>query len=370
MITCKNDRMLELLWFVGYCGEMPSQLALRVGGHPEWNRHVKYRAIQEGYLTVFRGKHRQRVVRSLRLTDKGVDYISERDPAALAYVLGRHHGGVITRNNMEQTLRRHALAIALLMSFNAGAKILPADKPSLLPSQTKVDPANLGPIYYSAAELREGIQAFDEDSVAKTSRILGVIVSGHQCFCLYYTGHTRMYWMRNQEENTVASIETLLSSRGFKCTVYSQVIIGSNLNVAVRIAGYKLNSRSRYFTLSEEYDHCYFLENSFHGDELLGILISPERRLSMDRKALEGYLPPPKWTRYCDGLSKDGERPVLLGYHFDLLRLHDLDGSHAGFHESPIILCFDYQREAIQAMAGPLIEVRPFDGGYDDEGNE
>ena len=367
MITCKNDRMLELLWFVGYCGEMPSQLALRVGGHPEWNRHVKYKAIEEGYLTVFRGKHRQRVIRSLRLTDKGIDYISERDPAALAYILGKHHGGVVTRNNMEHTMRRHSLAIALLMSFNAGAAILPADKPSLLPSETKVNPDVLGPIYYSASELRDGIQAFDEDSVAKTSRILGVIVSGKQCFCLYHTGHTRMYWMRNQEENTVASIETLLSSRGFNCTIFNQVIIGSNLNVAVRIAGYKINSRSRYFTLSDQYEHCFFLENSRHGDQLLGILIHPEIRQKVDRKALQGYDPPPKWTRYCDGLSKEDGRPVILGYHFDLLRLQDLDGSHAGYEESPIVLCFDYQREAIQSIATPLIEVRPLNGGFDDE---
>jgi len=368
LITCKNDRMLELLWFVGYCGEMPSQLALRIGGHPEWNRHVKYRAIQEGYLRVFRGKHRQRVIRSLRLTDKGIDYISERDPAALAYIFGRHHGGVVTRNNMEHTMRRHAMAISLLMSFNAGAEILPGNKPSLLPSEKKVDPAGLGPVYYSAQELRDGIQAFEPDTVAKTSRILGIIVSGNQCFCLYHTGHTRMYWMRNQEENTVASIATLLSSRGFECTAFNQVVIG-NLSVAVRIARYKLNGRSRYFTLSEESDHCYYLENSFHGDELLGILINPTRRMAIERQLLSGYQPPPKWTRYCDGMSEDGKRPVILGYHFDLLRLYDLDGSHAGFHESPIILCFDYQREAIQTIAGPLIEVRSVDGGYGDEGN-
>ena len=31
MITCKNDRLLELLWFVGYCIEFPTQLAVRNG---------------------------------------------------------------------------------------------------------------------------------------------------------------------------------------------------------------------------------------------------------------------------------------------------------------------------------------------------
>ena len=32
MITCKNDRLFELLWFVGYCIEFPTQLAVRIGG--------------------------------------------------------------------------------------------------------------------------------------------------------------------------------------------------------------------------------------------------------------------------------------------------------------------------------------------------
>ena len=122
MITCKNDRMLELLWFVGYCGEFPSQLAIRVGGHPEWNRHVKYRAIEEGYLTVFRGKNRQRVIRSLRLTDKGIDYISERDPEALAYILAKNHGGIITRNNIDNAV---SLASATTASLSKQLVLIP-----------------------------------------------------------------------------------------------------------------------------------------------------------------------------------------------------------------------------------------------------
>lgn len=48
MITHVNDRMLEFLWFVGYCGEFPSQLAERIGGAVWWNRHIKYRAIERG----------------------------------------------------------------------------------------------------------------------------------------------------------------------------------------------------------------------------------------------------------------------------------------------------------------------------------
>ena len=53
MITCKNDRLLELLWFVGYCIEFPTQLAVRIGGGAEWNRRVMYRAIREGYVRLY-----------------------------------------------------------------------------------------------------------------------------------------------------------------------------------------------------------------------------------------------------------------------------------------------------------------------------
>lgn len=115
MITSKNDRMLELLWFVGYCGEFPSQLASRVGGHPEWNRHVKYRAIKDGLVTVSRDKDRQRIIRSLHLTQEGLDYIGERDPVALSYVLalqgsettGRPSTEKILRSSLGRHLHRH-----------------------------------------------------------------------------------------------------------------------------------------------------------------------------------------------------------------------------------------------------------------------
>ena len=77
MITCKNDRLLELLWFVGYCIEFPTQLAVRIGGGAEWNRRVMYRAIREGYVRLYRKKHKRHVIRSMSLTQKGFEYVAQ-----------------------------------------------------------------------------------------------------------------------------------------------------------------------------------------------------------------------------------------------------------------------------------------------------
>ena len=67
IIITKENRMLELLIYVAYCGEFPVNLARRIPGHTEWNRHVMYRAIEEKYVRMYRGKYRQRIIKSLRI---------------------------------------------------------------------------------------------------------------------------------------------------------------------------------------------------------------------------------------------------------------------------------------------------------------
>ena len=51
---------------------------------------------------------------------------------------------------------------------------------------------------------------------------------------------------------------------------------------------------------------------------------------------------------------------MILGYQFDLLALLNIDATPHGFVYSPILLCFDYQVETVQAIVGPKIEVRSF----------
>lgn len=364
MITCDNGRMLEFLWFVGFCEEFPSQLASRIGGHPEWNRHVKYRAIQRGYVEVFKGNYRRRVIRSLRLTEAGLDYICTRDPRSAAYLLSKENNGIPTTNRLRYILRLHALATGLVMAHNTGAVFLPDQKPSLLlKASTRILPDAHLIYYYSAGEIRAAIQELEPDSVAKTSRIVGIVIHGARCFCLYHTGHSRMYWQRFNEENTVAAIETLLLARGFNCTSFSQVIIATNSSVAVKIAKQRVNGQSRYFTVSSAYNSCFFVENNAYGDNLLSLIVNPKKQAMLNQRILEEYAEPTIKSRSYDAVTKDGLRPVVLAYPFDLLALLNTDPAPRGFAYSPILLCFDYQAEAMQSIVGPKIEVRTCIGG-------
>ena len=123
MITCKNDRLLELLWFVGYCIEFPTQLAVRIGGGAEWNRRVMYRAIREGYVRLYRKKHKRHVIRSMSLTQKGFEYVAQRDPEAVSMIYSRVNSSErIYPGWIDKILRLHAIAIGTVMSNAAGAK--------------------------------------------------------------------------------------------------------------------------------------------------------------------------------------------------------------------------------------------------------
>lgn len=133
MITCKNDRLLELLWFVGYCIEFPTQLAVRIGGGAEWNRRVMYRAIREGYVKCYRRKHKRHVIRSLSLTQKGFDYVAQSDPEAVAMIYSRINCSErVYPSKVDKILRLHAIAVGTVMAHAADAEILISQKPSLM----------------------------------------------------------------------------------------------------------------------------------------------------------------------------------------------------------------------------------------------
>ena len=294
MITCKNDRLLELLWFVGYCIEFPAQLAVRIGGGAEWNRRVMYRAIREGYVKLFRKKHHRHVIRSLSLTEKGFDYVAQHDPEAWAMIHSRiSNSDPVYHAWIEKILRLHAIAIGTVMANAAGAEILQSRKPSLMSpakrAKNSITPDPQCAYYYVPHELRTAIEEYSPESVSKSSRTIGIIVKGSQCYFLYFTGSTRMYWMKNSEENYAAAIESLLNARGFGVTTIHQVVIGSKMSVAQRLCHSAKPFGNRYFVVSTFFARCIFLTNNMDGDNLLRLILHPDVALKLNQTILSPY---------------------------------------------------------------------------------
>ena len=81
--------------------------------------------------------------------------------------------------------------------------------------------------------------------------------------------------------------------------------------------------------------------------------------LKINQAMLTPYHPPRTPNREYDAIDVLLDRPVILNYQCDLLKLSDITPMPGGFRGSPIMLCFDYQAQTVQGIVGPSIEVRP-----------
>ncbi len=358
----KVDRLLDLLVLIGYSIEFPVKLAKRISGHEQYDRIVMYRALREGYAELLRREGKRQVIRSLRLTEKGFDYIAGRDPEALGIIYSRIGAAPPVYPSKEsRILRLHAIAVGLVMARMAGAVISPLEKPPLLLSSRglwypQAEPEKV--YYYAPFELRAAFEEVDDRVVSKTSRLIGVLVHRNCCYCLYFAGNTRMFWQQLSEENHATAVRLLLAARGFPVDTISQIVIGNRMEVSKRLCHSPGPRKYNYFVASEFFANCFFLSNDGEGDRLLSMMLQPAEYLPFTRQALVGYRPPRSGMRVFDAEEADTGRPVILACCCDLLVMEQLRLGFYDFLDKPIVLCFEHQREVLQNLLDDAAEVR------------
>lgn len=363
-----ESRLVSILWYVGYYAEFPVPLVDRIGGHWDWNRHVMSDAVRNGYLQVFRVKYRHRVLKSLRITQEGLQYLSEQSPQKFTEVAARRSQISQSHNNgPDRILRLHALATVAVMAERIGAVVLPAEKPTLFSKekpgrQIPYDPEQT--YYYSMPELRDAMQEFAPNTDSKSSRLVGVILRGRYCYCIYFSGRSRMYYLQGTEENSVISIQSLLAARRIPCEVTSQVLIGHTMLVALKLSKPQTKRTRTYFSVSHFFDGCYFVTDNAQGDDLLRLIIHREDQIQLNQSILKDLAEPKQPTRDYDAVDTATGQPVILGYLCDLMQLQNINATPYGFTQEPRILCFDYQIKAIQQIVGPMLQVTPIRGDF------
>ena len=368
-MTQKVDRLLDLLILVGYSVAFPVKLAKRISGHEQYDRYVMYRAIREGYVHLMRKEGKRQVIRSLMLTEKGEDYIATRDSEAFAMIWGRMGmAPQIFPSREAKVLRLHAIATGLVMARAAGAVISSLEKPSLLlMSRGLMNPPvdEEKAYYYAPFELQAAFEELDDRVESKTSRLIGVLVRKNRCFCMYFAGNKRIFWQRLSEENHAVGIRGLLQARGFRIDTITQIVIGNRMSVAEKLCRSPRLKGDKYFVVSDFFENCFFLTNDAAGDRLFPMTIRPLSFLDFDRQALASYLPPRTVERISDAEEAHTGRPVILNHSCDLLLLEQLRQQRHGFQKKPIVLCHDYQREAMESILQDTAEVRTIVGEED-----
>ena len=116
-----------------------------------------------------------------------------------------------------------------------------------------------------------------------------------------------------------------------------------------------------HFLLNDGYEHFYFLTNNSYGETLLQLLCHPEIIRRVDTALRQEFQPPPPNSRLERDAINDSGAPVLFCYLPDISRLYRFVSALDLLNITGILVCFDFQSDALRPLCGDNIELQIID---------
>ena len=219
---------------------------------------------KEGYISIT-GKGSDR---TMRLRQKGKDFVNERYPALYQHYLMMSDGGIIRTGKSNQSIlwRSHRLAEALLILQNAGVYFLEGHKPEIY--NESIDdavylPENTG-FFYSSKEMK-GVDEVAKLKVAFT-RILGMLSTNTKHYAIYNTNEGLILW-NNQGENKAKKMMEDIINKSFysdkRVYVSEAILFGRSMEVAMKVLksrkGKKDSKGFEFLSFDNTFPNMYFL---------------------------------------------------------------------------------------------------------------
>lgn len=311
--------------------------------------------------------HYKDKLRGYRLTSKGKKLLLQKEPDRFTYYLSGNTDTNRPRSDLARRIRSQQTSIVYALMQNAGIPVFRDEKPSIF----RVENENIQhlplPCFYHSREIKElGAEAIKINN----SRTIGILFASKCIYPIFYTGDSLLKW----EYRTELKVKTMISyhiSRGMlnkehitpwynPYTPIKAIIIGSNMDTAIKLLTSHGGYRKSYFYLDTSFEYFHYIPASSEGETLLKILYSPELMLNLKKLLLSDLNPP------CSdyGLEHDaisGDLPVLLAFDFDMLRIARFHTALSLHRINGNLICFDFQKEVLQQYFKDAVTIETID---------
>lgn len=361
-------QLMELTALSGECSiDVPSHL--NIG-----------QSYQEKLITQLKEKgliktHYKDKLRGYRLTAKGKTFLLHQNIDRFSFYLEGNSDTNRPRSDLPRRLRLQQAFLTYTLLLQADVQIFRDEKPNLFGEKSDGIRQIAYPVFYHSREMKE---LGAETIKIANSRIMGILLAKNCIYAVFYTRDSLMKW----EYRTELKVKALLSyhtGRGLLSKSHlfpgyppdapiRALLIGTGMDTALKLMTSTGEFQKSYFFLDGSFDYFHYVPHTPAGVSLLRLLCSPELQEALARLLLSDLSPPcPDYGLEHDAVS-DG-MPVLLAFDFDMLRitrfytalsLRDLEGN---------LICFDFQREVLQAYFGDLatittIDLKKFEGRF------
>ena len=347
-----------LLTLTALSGELPTSLVSRLPGGEAYKTKVIKRLKKDGFLRTYYADR----LRGFRLTAAAKSLLLESWPDYFALWLTGSSETNTLKSELIRRLRLHRMAEVLVAMYNAEVAVCPWEKPAVFsPTLPTAGTQVEWPVYYSSREVKEiGPQ---RDKI-RGSRATGVLLTPSDILAVYNTGDSMMKWERNSEQRLEVFLEMDICRYRlpgqYSSNKPSAIVFGAGMEMMPILMGAGGNQRHHYFVNEDHYSHFYFLPNDHKGEFVLQLLCQPEKKAMLDSILMQ-TLSAPKLYWYAEHDAWDGDEPVLLGYTCDMPRIRRYAAALQLHKIKGWLYCFDFQKETLQQICGPNVEIRCID---------
>lgn len=348
-----------LVLLTALSGEFPYSQLPRLPGARSYIELAVKRLKQDNLLhTYYRNS-----LRGLRLTPQAKQLLLTEHPDRFqAYLTGNSETNKL-KSEYTRRLRLHLIAECIVTMLNAHVTVFPWEKPPIFhPDPLPDQPTFPQPVYYTSREVKDiGLQS----NKFRGSRATGVLLTPDNIYTIYNTGDGEMVWECRAEIRlktfwTIELCQRRLSQQYFGVPL-GAIVFADNMDGMPRLMGVENRKTHSYFVMEGNFDHFHFLTSDHQGEVILQLLCSPEKKADLDAILREDlHAPKPDWMMENDGFDQNGT-PVLFGYTCDMPRIKKFDIGLSLHELHGILICFDFQEEALRSVCGPHITLQSID---------
>lgn len=302
-------------------------------------------------------------LRGLRLTSQAKGLLLTEHPDRFQpYLTGNSETNKL-KSEFTRRRRLHLMAEVLVTMQNARISFYPWAKPTIFQATPLlIQPTITQPLYYTSREVKDiGLSS----NKFRGSRATGVLLSPGEIFTIYNTGNGETRWEYKAEMRLKAFwlmelCQGRLSNQFFGAPI-NAIVFSDCMNWMPWLMGAGGHQARSYFVLNNSFDHFHFLTSDHQGEVILQLLCFPEKKADLDAILREDlHAPKPDWMMENDGFDQNGT-PVLFGYTCDMPRIKKFDIGLSLHELHGILICFDFQEEALRSICGPHITLQSID---------
>lgn len=340
---------------VALCGELPANQISRVPGSTSYNKFVLTQLKRADLLRPCT----KNGLRGYRLTNRAKTLLRSSDPEKYDFFLSGFGEYDVLKYEVGKRLRIHRIAQTLLTMLNADVLVHRTEKAAVFAPVFKPPDVFYVPAFYTSREVKA---LGDETVKIHGSRMVGVLLSENEIFAVYnFTDSIPKFDVRS-ETRINAFLEHTLCHRRFRGYYRDKDLHGlmfaNSSDTMAELWAAADKSTLKFLLQDGGCDHFYFLTNDHHGEVLLQLLCDPGLRDIFHNELLQELTPVEKDSYLgCDAL--DGQnRQVMFACLPDLPRLYRFISRLSDRGKQGVIVCFDFQADALRAWGGESIVLR------------